>query len=147
MGRHDTLAAVNAPVVQSRLNEKSGDEPRFFVFYNDEKTGKSVPPEALASMTRSQVVAAMQRILDVEQEQNDTFLGITDDRGTTMQFAPQADGSVLLDIPVPEAESSYQARLDLDACCARVAVLDAEIDLSRYDDLTLEKWGLGLAPE
>ncbi|MBW2672222.1 MAG: hypothetical protein JRD89_02250 [Deltaproteobacteria bacterium] len=73
------------------------------------------------------------------------FVGLIDAHDLVVQFAGQAGGEVIMDVPCPERKGSWQARLSPAECCRRVKALaeHGRIDVANYPDLDFVQWPPG----
>ena len=130
---------MNAIAPSSANDPALSPEPRFVVFFLERGPPEhEVLPELNMRCTPAEIVEIMRSVLLGDRDKN--FVGLIDEDGVTLQFAPHRDGLFLFDIPVPETGTSYSARVSLDECCRRVADLDDKVDPARYPDLVLAPW-------
>jgi hypothetical protein len=78
------------------------------VYYYNTLSDEQVPPDAPEDMDRR----AIMRLASMILKEKSSFIGFVDSHGTNLQFYSDGIDDILLDIPVPEKNGSYQSKVD-----------------------------------
>ncbi|PQO44001.1 hypothetical protein [Blastopirellula marina] len=105
-------------------------------FYFDEGKKKGIDGSTPQPATEAEVLAAW----DAMSGQPLSFLGIVNEAGVTLQFMWEEDGSMVVDVPVPERSGSWTKTSDEADCKRIIADFYAGSDPTQIDDLTFEEW-------
>ena len=84
--------------------------PAFTVFYYNKSTDVEVTADHATPMEKSDIIAMMPTILEGFRD----YYGITDRKGTTLQFLVDDDGLVWMEIPFPDLSGSYGKHISKD---------------------------------
>ncbi|MCC9606575.1 hypothetical protein LOC68_17170 [Blastopirellula sp. JC732] len=105
-------------------------------FYFDEGKEKGIDGNTPKEATQAEVLAAW----DAMSGQALSFLGIVNDGGVTLQFMWEEDGSMVIDVPVPERGGSWTKTTDVAECKEVIAAFYDGVDPTKIAGLVFEEW-------
>lgn len=81
---------------------------------------------------------AANKVFDILRGDGD-FFGLTDGKGTTLQFRRQGD-QVLMEIPVPAKSGSYGKTIPILEVRSVIKALPPELSVEGFDGLQFQAW-------
>ncbi|TWT38612.1 hypothetical protein [Blastopirellula retiformator] len=105
-------------------------------FYFDEGKEKGIDGSTSQAATLDEVLAAWDAISGAAH----SFLGVVNDAGVTLQFMWEEDGSMVIDVPVPERKGSWTKTTDVAECKEAIAAFYDGVDPTQLPGLTFETW-------
>lgn len=107
------------------------------VYYYNALSDEQVSPDAPEDMDGR----AIMRLASMILKEKDSFIGFVDSQGTNLQFYSDGIDDIMLDIPAPEMNGSYQTKVDQKTAMELILKLEepfSALIVSR--DLKLAPW-------
>ncbi len=108
----------------------------YLVSYCDYESGRQVAADGSVSMSLQEVLVLMDEIL----VSPGSFLGVTVQDGSMLQFIVNDDGSMCLDVPSPSERGSYAKQTTLDACKSVLRGTGTSVQREAIEGLAFERW-------
>lgn len=105
-------------------------------FYFDEEKQKGIDSGSSKAATLQEVLAAW----DAMSGQALSFLGVSSHVDVTVQFMWEEDGSMVIDIPIPERGGSWTKSGDVAECKQIITDFYGGADPKQIEGLTFEEW-------
>lgn len=108
------------------------------IFFSDYEIGEHIDGEEAIIVSHEDILSKFDEISDLEEN----FFGIIDNSNITIQFYWEEDGSISIDIPIPQKKGSLTKKSNHEECRKIIENIDRKIDISAINGLHFQKWQL-----